>query len=131
MPEPQVETVETMVRADGWVKFVHPRLGESWEALLSSDELSSIPPSLESCPILGPCPPRAETSAVAAGSSATDAAQGEQYTASEPAKRNESRPQRSQYLVSKTSARPGGVAVPVAVCAASILLFLCEVMHAC
>jgi len=141
MHKPQVESVEVVVRADGWVELDHARWGPRLEVLISecliSDSTwnpdgSKNSPSENSpsenleCPTLAPREP--ETSAVAAGSSDSAAAQPEQYTAGDPAARNESLPQRSQYLVSNTSVCNTSA---VAVCAAAVLLLLCALMHTC
>ena len=120
---PRVEDVDTVICADGQVRFGHSLMGVRFERLLSPDSVSFMD-TLSGC---RGCSREATT--VGAGSSASAAEQAEQYFSPDSLPRSESLPQRSQYFVSNTSKVSGWTAGML--CAALFLMFLCGLMRAC
>jgi hypothetical protein len=122
MPKPRVEEIDTIVCADGRVLFRHYRMGGRYERMLSTDTVALIV-------TLGGCS-RAPSSAVAGGNSSSSAVQSEQYRSREPQGRKASRPQRSQYLVSKASNICAVGCWTAALSAGAVFMFLWSLMRA-
>jgi hypothetical protein len=125
MFRPRVEAVKVIVRGDGRVQMMHGRFGEIFEQIVPAElaKCYGIGAPLERSlrrPTLGE---RSAGSVAGSGSAATVPAQSEQYLAREPLGRIASRPQCSQYFVSKTSAW--------ALTAAAVLFVLSGMLRAC
>jgi hypothetical protein len=141
MKMPRIEDVDVIVRSDGRVAFWHTRLGERREQIVSAGlaeayfypQRMGAPPSAPDFEDSSTRAGRAGSTAVDSGSSANSAAHRAQNFSREPCGRIPSRPQRSQYLVSKTVSQLSTWEVWIwgavtGLCAAVFIAFLCRLL---